>query len=340
MRRSARSSCSTPRRASTHWKARRLDLAPILLGARRCRARRARYCIHARTTGWTRRSTSSFIGQSREALETRTPVGRTGRSATSTAPSARCSATRSPGVTADRACPTAPSTSPSTARPARASARSCRKGITMRLYGDANDYVGKGLSGGRIVVRPRDDVASFVAEDNIIARQRDPLRRHQRRGVPAGMVGRAVRGAQLRRARGGGGRRRPRLRVHDRRTGGRARAAPAATSRPACPAAMAYVYDPDGRACRTAVNPDMVELETLTRTTSEWLHEPASTKHVGCDRFGAAASGSWPTGEASSAQFVEGDAARTTGACWRRSPRPRGRRPTESTRRSWQAARG
>ena len=27
-------------------------------------------------------------------------------------------------------------------------------GITMRLYGDANDYVGKGLSGGRIVVRP------------------------------------------------------------------------------------------------------------------------------------------------------------------------------------------
>src|SRR5690606_26087042 len=28
------------------------------------------------------------------------------------------------------------------------------KGITLRLEGDANDYVGKGLSGGRIVVRP------------------------------------------------------------------------------------------------------------------------------------------------------------------------------------------
>ena len=28
------------------------------------------------------------------------------------------------------------------------------RGITMRLFGDANDYVGKGLSGGRIVVRP------------------------------------------------------------------------------------------------------------------------------------------------------------------------------------------
>ena len=31
------------------------------------------------------------------------------------------------------------------------------KGITLRLYGDANDYVGKGLSGGRIVVRPPDN---------------------------------------------------------------------------------------------------------------------------------------------------------------------------------------
>ncbi|MBA2609942.1 MAG: glutamate synthase large subunit [Actinobacteria bacterium] len=43
-------------------------------------------------------------------------------------------------------------------------------GITLRLYGDANDYVGKGLSGGRIVVRPPEDVAEgFVAEDNVIA---------------------------------------------------------------------------------------------------------------------------------------------------------------------------
>ena len=41
-------------------------------------------------------------------------------------------------------------------------------GITLRLYGDANDYLGKGLSGGRIIVRP-DDKAPFVAEDNIIA---------------------------------------------------------------------------------------------------------------------------------------------------------------------------
>jgi glutamate synthase (NADPH/NADH) large chain len=41
-------------------------------------------------------------------------------------------------------------------------------GVTLRLLGDANDYVGKGLSGGRIVLRP-DPVAPFEAERNIIA---------------------------------------------------------------------------------------------------------------------------------------------------------------------------
>ncbi|MEI2717197.1 MAG: hypothetical protein V9E98_09410 [Candidatus Nanopelagicales bacterium] len=41
-------------------------------------------------------------------------------------------------------------------------------GVTLRLEGDANDYVGKGLSGGRIVVRP-DRAAPFVAADHIIA---------------------------------------------------------------------------------------------------------------------------------------------------------------------------
>jgi glutamate synthase (NADPH/NADH) large chain len=41
-------------------------------------------------------------------------------------------------------------------------------GITLRLEGDANDYVGKGLSGGRIIVRP-DRAATFNAHENTIA---------------------------------------------------------------------------------------------------------------------------------------------------------------------------
>ena len=41
------------------------------------------------------------------------------------------------------------------------------KGITIEVEGDANDYVGKGLSGGRIAIYP-DAKATFPAEDNII----------------------------------------------------------------------------------------------------------------------------------------------------------------------------
>ena len=40
-------------------------------------------------------------------------------------------------------------------------------GVTLELEGDANDYVGKGLSGGRIIIYP-DRRASFKPEDNII----------------------------------------------------------------------------------------------------------------------------------------------------------------------------
>jgi glutamate synthase (ferredoxin) len=41
------------------------------------------------------------------------------------------------------------------------------KGITLELEGDANDYVGKGLSGGKIIVYPP-AASTFLAEENII----------------------------------------------------------------------------------------------------------------------------------------------------------------------------
>ncbi|BAN02760.1 glutamate synthase large subunit [Ilumatobacter coccineus] len=41
-------------------------------------------------------------------------------------------------------------------------------GIQMRLIGDTNDYLGKGLSGGRLIVHPHPD-ATFTAEEQVIA---------------------------------------------------------------------------------------------------------------------------------------------------------------------------
>ncbi|GGH57001.1 glutamate synthase large subunit [Rothia aerolata] len=42
------------------------------------------------------------------------------------------------------------------------------KGVTLRLTGDSNDYAGKGLSGGRLIIKPAER-ASFVAHENVVA---------------------------------------------------------------------------------------------------------------------------------------------------------------------------
>jgi glutamate synthase domain-containing protein 2/glutamate synthase domain-containing protein 1/glutamate synthase domain-containing protein 3 len=42
------------------------------------------------------------------------------------------------------------------------------RGVTIRVQGDANDYLGKGLSGGRIIVVPPAD-AAFAPHENIVA---------------------------------------------------------------------------------------------------------------------------------------------------------------------------
>ena len=91
-------------------------------------------------------------------------------------------------------------------------------GITLELIGDANDYVGKGLSGGLVIVKPQDDVL-FLPEDNVIAGNTLLYGATAGEVFLRGRVGERFRCPQLRRAGRGRGRRRSRLRVHDRRQG-------------------------------------------------------------------------------------------------------------------------
>ena len=58
------------------------------------------------------------------------------------------------------------------------------------LEGDANDYVGKGLSGGKIIVYPPDG-STFVPEENIIIGNVALLRRDRRRAYSAAWPGNA-----------------------------------------------------------------------------------------------------------------------------------------------------
>ena len=160
---------------------------------------------------------------------------------------------------------------PSPARPARASAPSCPGASRCASRATPTTTSARASRAGGSSLRPPRRLAVRGRGEHH-RRQRHPLRRDRRRGVPARRGRRAVLRAQLRRHRGGRGRRRPRLRVHDRRPGGRARARPAATSAPACRAASPTCSTPTAGS-RAAVNPEMVDVEPLDDDDAAWLRD-------------------------------------------------------------------
>ena len=87
--------------------------------------------------------------------------------ATPTAPPAPCSPARSPSATATSGLPDDTIHVKLTGTAGQSFGAWLARGVTFELEGDANDYVGKGLSGGRIIVRPAAD-AGIVPEESII----------------------------------------------------------------------------------------------------------------------------------------------------------------------------
>jgi glutamate synthase (NADPH/NADH) large chain len=146
------------------------------------------------------------------------------------------------------------------------------RGITLRVYGDANDYVGKGLSGGRIVLRPSDDApAGYVAEDNIIGGNVILFGATSGEAFIRGTVGErfAVRNSGAHAVVEGVG-------DHgcEYMTGGRV-VILGSTGRnfaAGMSGGIAYVYDPRGR-LEQNLNPEMVNLEELEDTDQEWLRD-------------------------------------------------------------------
>ena len=90
------------------------------------------------------------------------------------------------------------------------------RGITLTLEGDANDYIGKGLSGGKIIVYPP-RTSRFAAEDNTLIGNVALYWRDQRAGLLPRPRRRAVLRAKQWRSGSCGRSRRPLLRIHDRR---------------------------------------------------------------------------------------------------------------------------
>src|SRR6201999_1852628 len=155
--------------ARAHWKAHKLDLTPVLHEPESAFMNQDLYCSSRQDHGLDKALDQQLIVRSREALDS----GKSVRFSTTISNVNRTVGTMLghevtkayggqglPDGTIDITFDGSAGNSFGAFVP---------KGITLRVYGDANDYVGKGLSGGRIVVRPSDDEAQdYVGEENNI----------------------------------------------------------------------------------------------------------------------------------------------------------------------------
>ena len=259
-------------RAAAHWKAHKLDLTPVLHQADSAFMNQDLYCSSRQDHGLDKALDQQLIAQCREALDSGTPV----RFATKIANTNRTVGTMLghevtkaqggdglPDGTIDITFSGSAGNSFGAFVP---------RGITLRVNGDANDYVGKGLSGGRIVLRPSDDApAGYVAEDNIIGGNVILFGATSGEAFIRGTVGErfAVRNSGAHAVVEGVG-------DHgcEYMTGGRVvilgqtgRNFAAGMS-----GGIAYVYDPQARLAQN-LNAEMVDLEPLDDADGEWLRE-------------------------------------------------------------------
>ena len=157
--------CIDARAAVDHWKANGLELAPILHVPAVDSPRR---CLTTQDHGLDKALDNELIALAADALERGEPVraqvairnvNRTVGTMLGAEVSRRFGGAGLPDGTIDITLHGSAGQSFGAFVPA---------GVTLRLEGDANDYLGKGLSGGRLVVRP-DRAATFPAEEHIIA---------------------------------------------------------------------------------------------------------------------------------------------------------------------------
>jgi glutamate synthase domain-containing protein 2/glutamate synthase domain-containing protein 1/glutamate synthase domain-containing protein 3 len=149
-----------------HWKARGLDFSAILYNPP-VPSRVARRCVHAQDHGLQDALDHKILQAARVAIDARTPVEirmpvrnvhRTVGTMLSGEIARSCGAEGLPNDTVRIQL---------TGSAGQSLGAFLAKGVTLTLEGEANDYVGKGLSGGRLIVYPP-RASGFAAEENIL----------------------------------------------------------------------------------------------------------------------------------------------------------------------------
>jgi glutamate synthase (NADPH/NADH) large chain len=155
------------RDATEHWKAKGLDLAPILAQPEADIPTGLR-CLKSQDHGLERALDQQFLGLCRPAIETGEKVSvdlRISNEDRTVGTLLGYEITRRHGA---KGLADATITLSFTGSAGQSFGAFTPAGLTMHLVGDANDYLAKGLSGARVIVRPP-DTSPFAAEEQIIA---------------------------------------------------------------------------------------------------------------------------------------------------------------------------
>ncbi|MDR3660900.1 MAG: glutamate synthase-related protein, partial [Mycobacterium sp.] len=265
-------------KAVEHWRAHKLDLTPVLYEPESAFMKQDLYCTSSQDHGLAKALDQQLIAECRDAIESKTPVqlslkisnvNRTVGTMLGHEVTKAHGGQGLPDGTIDITFDGSAGNSFGAFLP---------RGISLRVNGDANDYVGKGLSGGRIVVRPSKSApAGYVAEDNIIGGNVILFGATSGQAFLRGVVGErfAVRNSGAQAVVEGVG-------DHgcEYMTGGKI-VILGSTGRnfaAGMSGGMAYVYDPQG-ALPGNINGEMVDLDALDATDELWLHE-IITAHV------------------------------------------------------------
>src|SRR5437763_8746885 len=159
--------CLQTNEAIKHWKAQGVDLTPILTPAQKPHADVEVYCTQKQDHGLEHALDRQLIALCQKAIKRREPV---------TIEKPIRNINRTVGTTlsheiakrwGDDLLPDGTIHIKFTGSAGQSFGAFLAKGVTLELEGDANDYVGKGLSGGRLIVYPPRG-STFLPEENIL----------------------------------------------------------------------------------------------------------------------------------------------------------------------------
>ena len=258
--------------AAAHWKAHKLDLAPVLLEPDSAFMNQDLYCTSRQDHGLDKALDQQLIAQCREALDSGTPVRFSSRISNTNRTVGTMLGHEVTKAYGGDGLPDGTIDITFDGSAGNSFGAFVPRGITLRVYGDANDYVGKGLSGGRIVLRPSQSAPEgYVAEDNIIGGNVILFGATSGEAFIRGTVGErfAVRNSGVHAVVEGVG-------DHgcEYMTGGRVvilgptgRNFAAGMS-----GGVAFVYDPQGRLPQN-LNTELVDIEEFDDADAVWLHD-------------------------------------------------------------------